>query len=156
MKKQRDVTIPVLLLTIGIVLYGIAVSGQARGKANPQTEGALWLSWNTKAREAFVTGYLRGFQRGKQVACAFYGENVMPKSPGPSIHIKGLPERTCMKSLPDLTEPYFKAYVDKINEYYKKYPDDREAGLSTLMENLATPPGLTVDQIHSKLTESPR
>jgi len=148
MRDRRRVTVLALTLIIEMALCAIALSWPVQGPGNPQTEGALWLSWSAEARETYVAGYLRGFQQGKHVACAFYEENVAQKHPSRTQ----TPERNCMKSLPELTEPYHQAYVNRITEYFEKYPHDREAGLSTLMTNLATPPGLTVDQIHAKLS----
>ena len=65
---------------------------------------------------------------------------------------ESLPKATCLTAMPDFTAPYLQAYVDSITEYYAKYPHDRQAGLPRLMLELASPPGLTVDQIHEKLT----
>ncbi len=57
-----------------------------------------------------------------------------------------------MKSLPEFAEPYQHVYVDAITNYFIKYPHDRQTGPSRILDELASPPGLTIDQIHAKLT----
>ena len=51
-----------------------------------------------------------------------------------------------------LVETHDNVYVDTITNYSTKYPHDREAEVSNILDVLATPPGLTdIDLIHAKL-----
>ncbi len=57
-----------------------------------------------------------------------------------------------MTSLPYLVETDENTHVDTITNYYTKYPQDQEAEVSNILDEMATPPGLTnIDQIHAKL-----
>jgi hypothetical protein len=156
---MRNVSIakyPLLLVALGLascVVLTLAVPKLAQSKDAPNTQGALWRSWSAEGRERYVDGYLLGFQRGKRVACSFYEEKTGVSSPVP---VEKLPTQVCLKSLPEFTEPYYQAYVDRITEYYTKYPNDSAVGISEVLTNLAAPPGLSVEQIHEKLRGSPK
>jgi hypothetical protein len=66
-------------------------------------------------------------------------------------------QQVCMTSLPYLVETHDNAYVDTITNYYTKYPHDREAEVSNILNVMATPPGLTnIDWIHAKLDGDPK
>jgi hypothetical protein len=125
----------------------------ARADDSPQNPAELWLSWSPQARETYVWGYMDGFNRGGHTACYFHAEKITPYLPQKSVPVEELPEVVCNKALPQFTEStHFDVYVEEITQYYKKYPRDRQAGAGRLLEEMASPPGLTVDQIHEKLT----
>ncbi len=56
----------------------------------------------------------------------------------------------CLDAMPDFVKLGHQ-YTDAITAYYKKYPRDGQAGMARLMKESASPPGLTIDQIHEKL-----
>ena len=78
----------------------------------------------------------------------------LPRKPLPA---EKLTQQVCMTNLPYLVETHGNAYVDMITNYYTKYPHDREAEVSNILDVMATPPGLTdIDQIHAKLDGDPK
>jgi len=125
-----------------------------RAQDSPQNPAELWLSWSHEARETYVWGYMDGFNRGGHKACYFHAEKITPYLPQKAVPVEDLPEVACNRALPQFTESaHFDVYVAAITEYYKKYPRDRQAGIGRLMEEMASPPGLSVDKIHKKLTQ---
>jgi hypothetical protein len=94
---------------------------------------------------------LHGFEQGKREGCSFQGDKTrayVRELPAPARS----PQAACLDTLPKYPARYFQVYADAVTEYFTKYPNDREAGAPRILEELATPPGLTVDQIHEKLT----
>jgi len=122
-----------------------------------QAPGQSWLSLSAEEKYGYVRGYLTGLQGGKRLACSFYGGKIaayLPHKPMPS---EKLPQQVCMTSLPYLVETHDSVYVDTITDYYTKYPHDREADVSDILDAMATPPGFTdIDQIHAKLGGNPK
>lgn len=111
-----------------------------------------WTSLSADAKRSYVQGYLSGFRGGKREGCSFYGEKLAACLPHKPLPSGKLPQQVCMTSLPYLVETHDKAYVDTITNYYTKYPRDREAEVSNILDVMATPPGVTdIDQIHAKL-----
>jgi len=140
MKDRQNVGISLLVVAFALLTFGI------QAEKVPETPGEEWLSWSPEAKMRYVHGYLDGFERGKRVAC-YWHEEKEASSTGPY-----LPAGSCVNSLPEFTEPYQHVYVEAITNYFTKYPHDRRAGPSIILDELASPPGLTVDQIHAKLT----
>jgi hypothetical protein len=141
------------LTTVSLVVIALGAPKVVSGDNAPQTPAEIWSSWSREAREEYVWGYVSGFREGKRAACSFYEEKVTPNMPHKAVPPENLPKAACLTAMPDFTAPYLQAYVDSITDYYAKYPRDRQAGLPRLMLELASPPGLTVDQIHKKLTQ---
>ena len=118
----------------------------------PQTEAEYWLCLSAEAKREYVHGYLSGFERGKRSACYFHAEKITPYLPHEAVPVEKLPEVVCRHSLPEFTEPYYGGYVDTITRYYKKYPRDRQGGISQILQQMATPPGtMDIDVIHAKI-----
>ena len=145
-------TLLVTLTVAWLVVIPLAAPKVVRGENEPQTPAALWSSWSKEARAGYVWGYVSGFREGKQVACSFFEERITPNMPREAVPPENLPKATCLAAMPEFTTPYLQAYVDAITDYYAKYPHDRQAGLPRLLLEMASPPGLSVDQIHEKLT----
>jgi hypothetical protein len=155
MRERKIVTLRLLLvalISVSFALILVVNSRTAKGESGPQTPAELWLSWSSDAREEYVWGYLSGFLEGKRAGCSFYADKIMPYTPHKAVPPEELPRQACLNALPDFTEPHFHKYVDAITSYYTKYPKDRQAGMSRILLESATPPGLTIDQIHEKLT----
>jgi hypothetical protein len=115
-----------------------------------------WLSLSAEEKYGYVRGYLTGFQSGKRLACLSYESKIAAHLPRKPLPAGKLPQQVCMTSLPYLVETHGSAYVDTITNYYTKYPHDREAEVSNILDVMATPPGLTdIDQIHAKLDGAP-
>jgi hypothetical protein len=121
-------------------------------EGNPATAAELWLSWSNDAREKYVWGFFDGFQDGKRAGCSYYADKITPYMPHESLPPEKLPRSACFNELPSFPQQS-KAYVDAVTSYYKKYPTDRQAGMRQILLQLASPPGLTIDQIHEKLTK---
>lgn len=136
-----------------LVVIALAGPRVARGENAPQTPAELWSSWSNETRVQYVWGYVSGFREGERAACSFYEEKMMPYMPHKAVPLEKLPKEQCLSAVPDFTAPYLQAYVQAITDYYARYPHDRQAGLPRLLLELASPPGLTVDQIHAKLTQ---
>jgi hypothetical protein len=118
----------------------------------PPTPAQLWLSWSADEKYGYVGGYLTGFQGGKRLACSFYEGKIAAHLPHKPLPPEKLPQHVCMTSLAYLVETHDNAYVDTITNYYTKYPHDREAEVSNILDAMAMPPGLSdIDQIHAKL-----
>ena len=154
MRERRIVT--VRLLVVALILLSSALvlvlnSRTAKGESEPQTPAELWLSWSSNAKEEYVWGYLSGFIEGKRAGCSFYADKILPYTPHKPVSPEELPRQACLNALPDFVKPS-KEYVDAITNYYTKYPNDRQAGMPRILLELASPPGLTIDQIHEKLT----
>lgn len=155
MRTQRLLTIGTLFITLtagSVALIALRAPNVLRDEKLPQTPAELWSSWSKEAREEYVWGYVSGFREGKRAACSFFEETITPKMPHKAVLPEDLPRAKCLNAVPDFTTPYLQAYVDAITQFYVKYPHDRQAGLPRLMLEMASPPGLTVDQIHEKLT----
>jgi hypothetical protein len=149
MKDRRIFRITLLVVAAvlaSISLNSFGASRVVRAERVPQSPAEEWLSWSPEARQEYVHGYLQGFERGKRVACYWHDEKEALSTSAPIL------DRVCLKSLPEFTEPYYHVYVDTITDYFDRYPHDRKAGLSIILDELASPPGLTVGQIHEKLT----
>lgn len=143
----------IALISIAAVLVVVVKVGpmKAGAQSEPQTPAELWLSWSSDTRAEYVGGYVEGFVEGERSGCSFYADKItpyMPHKPGPP---EKLPRLACLNALPDFVKPT-KEYVDTITNYYTKYPNDRQAGMSRILLESATPPGLTIDKIHEKLT----
>ena len=116
-----------------------------------------WLSSSADEKYGYVRGYLIGFQGGKGLACSFYDGKIAAYLPHQPLPPEKLPQQVCMTSLPYLVETHNNAYVSTITNYYTKYPNDREAEIPNILDEMATPPGLTdIDQIHAKLDGNPK
>jgi hypothetical protein len=154
MRERRMVLVRLLVgaLVLSSTLLVVLYSLSAKGGSGPQTPAELWLSWNSDARAEFVWGYLSGFVEGKRAACSFYADKITLYTPNKPVSPEELPRQACLNALPDFPKPS-KEYVDGITNYYKKYPNDRQAGMSRVLLELASPQGLTIDQIHAKLTQ---
>jgi len=158
MKERRPATTQLLLIALlsGLSAFVImARVGAEAGEHEPQTAAEMWLSWNPETRASYVRGYLSGFQRGKREGCSFRADQIAAQSQQPLTLDEG-PESVCMKALPEFTAPYFQVYVEAITTYYTKYPRDREAGIPQILSQLASPPSLTIDQIHAKFNAHPK
>jgi hypothetical protein len=154
MRERRISTVQLLvvaLISVSSALVVVVTSKMARAGDRPQGEAELWLSWSSEARTTYVWGYLHGFDAGKHEACSFYGEKMKAYMHEPVTPDK-LPRAVCLDALPRYPESNFQVYVDAITNYFTMYPRDREAGMERIMMELASPPGLTIDQIHAKLT----
>lgn len=153
---MKDRWKPVLAGLVATAVCSLILVGALRvahADDSPHNPAELWLSWSPQARETYVWGYMDGFQRGGHTACYFHAEKITPYLPQKAVPVEELPEVVCNKALPQFTESmHFDVYVDAITQYYKKYPRDRQAGAGRLLEEMASPPSLTVDQIHEKLT----
>ena len=144
-----------MLLSV-VALTCVIMSAHARMTAQseqtPQTEAEYWLFLSAEAKREYVHGYLSGFERGKRSACYFQAEKITPYLPHEAVPVEKLPEVVCLHSLPEFTEPYYSVYVDTITRYYKKYPRDRQGGISQILQQMATPLGtMDIDVIHSKV-----
>jgi hypothetical protein len=156
MRQKRTVAVSAFMIALVLGLSTLVVvldPRMAKAKSEPQTPAELWLSWSSEARQEYVWGYLSGFLEGKRAGCAFYADKILPYTPHKAVPPEELPRQACLSALPDFKEPYFTKYVDTITGYYEKYPNDRQAGMSRILLESATPPGLTIDQIHEKLTK---
>jgi hypothetical protein len=140
----------VALVSLLSALVVVLTSRTARGGNGPKGPAQLWLSWSPEARMTYVWGYLHGFERGKREGCSFYAARVEAHV-HEAVAPEKLPEAVCLDALPGYPAPYFQVYVDAITNYFTKYPNDREAGAPRILKELASPPGLTIDQIHAKL-----
>jgi hypothetical protein len=156
MKEPRKVMIRslVVLVSVAFALTLLLSSGltKARAQGGPQTPAEMWLSWSSDTRAEFVGGYVEGFVEGERQGCSFYADKITPYMPHKPEPPEKLPRLACLSALPDFVKPT-KEYVDAITKYYTKYPNDRQAGISRILLESATPPGLTIDQIHEKLTK---
>jgi len=149
MKDLRNARISLLVVAF-VFAWSLLLTFGIRAEKVPETPAEEWLSWSPDAKMRYVHGYLEGFERGKSVAC-YWHEEREASSTGPY-----LPAGTCINSLPEFTESYQHVYVEAITNYFKKYPHDRQAGWSSILDELASPPSLTIDQIHAKLGSDPK
>jgi len=145
MKDQRNVRISLLVVAC-VFAWSLLLTFGIRAERAPETPAEEWLSWSPDAKMRYVHGYLEGFERGKRVACYRHEEREASSTSA------SLPAGTCINSLPEFTEPYQHVYVEAITNYFTKYPHDRRAGPPIILDELASTPGLTIDQIHAKLT----
>jgi len=153
MEERRTIRIRLLFVTLVIAWSLLLTFGAlrvVRVEHHPQTPAEEWLSWSPEARTRYVHGYLEGFDRGKKTACYWHEEREASSASA------RMPAGTCINSLPDFTEPYLQVYVDTVTKYFTKYPHDRQAGWSSILDELASPPNLTIDQIHAKLNGDPK
>jgi len=154
MKEPRTSTtrlLVVALISMSSAVAGAVASKVAEGTSGPERPAQLWLSWSPKARETYVWGYLDGFDRGKHEGCWFHGEKMEVYMPKP-VPIETSPQAVCLDALPRYTESDVHVYADAITKYFLKYPSDAGVGPPTIMSQLASPPSLSIDQIHAKLT----
>ncbi len=145
MKDQRNVRISLLVVAFVLVCSLLLTFG-IRAEKVPETPAEEWLSWSPDAKMRYVHGYLEGFEWGKRVACYWHEEREASSTSASP------PAGTCINSLPEFTDPYQHVYVEALTNYFTKYPHDRRAGRPIILDELASPPGLTIGQIHAKLT----
>jgi hypothetical protein len=153
MNNRRNVKTPLLVVALVIawsLLLTFGVLRVVRAEHNPQTPAEEWLSWSAEDRTQYVHRYLEGFERGKKTACYWHEEREASSASA------RMPAGTCINSLPEFTEPYLQVYVDAVTKYFTKYPHDRQAGWSSILDELASPPSLTIEQIHAKLGSNPK
>jgi len=154
MRERRMGTVRLLVALVAVAgaITFLLNSGLTKAKAQsgPQTPAEMWFSWSSDTRAEYVGGYVEGFVEGERQGCSFYADKIAPYLPHKPEPPEKLPRLACLNALPDFTKPT-KEYVDAITNYYQKYPNDRQAGVSRILLESATPPGLTTDQIHEKL-----
>lgn len=154
---MREGRVPtVQLLAVALILASSALLVVVRTRIGLSGEGLagpadLWLPLSSQARETYVWGYLDGFERGKREGCSFYAEKIKAYMHEP-VPLDRTPQGVCLDALPRYPESNVQVYADAITSYYAKYPKDPKAGPPIIMMKLASPPGLTIDQIHAKLT----
>jgi hypothetical protein len=149
----RAYEIPSAWLNNGQQLVGIDTPLSPPPPSRARAPAEDWLSLSADAKQSYVHGYLFGFLGGKREGCSFYEEKSIAYLPHQQVQPAKQPAQVCLTSLPYLVDLYSNVYADKITGYYTKYPRDREAKVSNILDVMATPPGLTnIDQIHAKLT----
>lgn len=143
----------ILLVSTTLVLVGFG--GSLRSDQEPQNPAEYWLFLSAEAKREYVHGYLSGFYEGKRAACHFYEEQITPYLPHEAVPPEKLPVHICMSTLPEFTaSSHYQVYADTITKYFKKYPRDRQAAAATILERMATPPGLSdIDKIHAQLAQ---
>jgi hypothetical protein len=153
MRRVATVRLFVVVFLLSSILIGLEASRMAWSQTGTgaKTPAQLWLSWSSEARADYVWGYLSGFEEGKRAGCSFYEKQMTASVQTPALPEK-LPRRVCIESLPVFGEQYYQTYADAITNYYTNYPNDREAGVPRILSELASPPGLNIDQIHEKLS----
>lgn len=129
----------------------LACQKQEGFSQSAQTPAETWLSISTEGRARYVEGYLSGFERAKRLACQFYEIEKMKVS-SDSVPIEKRPLNECLKSVPSFGEKYYQVYVDKITNYYEKYPKDREASVSRILIEFATDSRTSIEQVHNKIS----
>lgn len=148
--RTRFLAVAFVSVTCVFVVASLGAMRQQNG--SPVTAAELWLSWSVDAREEYVWGFLDGFQDGKRAGCTYYADKITPYIPHEPRPPEKLPRSACFNELPNFPQQS-KQYVDALTAYYKKYPNDRQAGMRQILSQLASPPGLTIDEIHMKLTQ---
>jgi len=157
MRERRITTthlLVVVLISLSSALVVVMPSRMAHAGNGSQGPGQLWLSWSPEARETYVWGYMNGFERGKREGCTLYGEKMESYMHEP-VPLEKFPRVVCLDALPGYPESNVKVYADAITRYYVKYPQDPGVGPPMIMSQLASPPGLTIDQIHAKFGGAP-
>lgn len=119
--------------------------------SNPRNDAELWLSWSLDAREKYVWGYLEGFQDGKRAGCTYYADKITSSLSHEPLPPEKLPRSACFNETPTFPQQS-KTYVDAVTAYFTKYPNDRKVGMQLILRRLASPPSLTIDEIHAELT----
>ena len=158
MRTERTETQTLLVVAAGVVavaLLALAITQKCRAQSAENTPAALWLSWSSDERVDYVWGFLSGFVEGKRVGCTYYEDAITGKTPSEPIRLDKRPKKICLDGTPDFTEEPSSIYVEKITKYYTKYPRDRQAGMGRLLLEMAISPGISIDQIHAKLTQGP-
>ena len=154
MREQRKamvgLVVALMVAAPAIVVRENIGTVEARAQTGPDTVAGLWLSWSPDTRAEYVEGFVMGFREGEKKGCSYYADKITPYLPNKAATVNELPEVVCLDAMPDFVKLGHE-YTDAITAYYKKYPSDRQAGMARLMKELATPPGLTIDQIHEKL-----
>ncbi len=158
MRDRRMSKVPLLVvagISAACIVIAFEASRMSRAGNAPQTPAELWLSWSSDTRAWYVGGYVAGFREGERAGCSFYADKIAPYMPNEPAPVEKLPKVACLDALPDFVKPT-QAYVHAITSYYTKYPNDRQAGMPRILFESASPPGLTIDQIHAKLTAGPK
>jgi hypothetical protein len=154
MREQRKamvgLVVALMVAAPAIVVRENIETVEAKAQTGPDTAAARWFSWSPEAQAEYVEGFVMGFREGEKKGCSYYADKITPYLPNKAATVNELPEVVCLDAMPDFVKLGHE-YTDAITAYYKKYPSDRQAGMARLMKELATPPGLTIDQIHEKL-----
>jgi hypothetical protein len=85
-------------------------------------QGDTWLKWKESARESYVFGYFNGYSNRHDETCEPV-QNEWQKEINTTV------------------------IANKITDYYRRYPEDREIDIAEVIEQLGN--GLTVEQIHN-------
>lgn len=114
----------------------------------PQTlEGDSWLAMNQERKSGFVLGYTIGISRGFAEGCATYDQIVNVHD----VPLKSDPLRKCFDSKGRGFSKPVQFYVDRVNDFYKTYPGNRNFPVGELIKKLSDSENLTPQEIHQSI-----
>jgi hypothetical protein len=103
--------------------------------------GDIWLKWNLKEHQLFVSGFILGYVNGNENGCAV-GTANWPIQPGTEYEAERL--RKCRENV-DFSR-HADEFIALVTDFYRRYPNDRDLNPEEILEQLGK--GLTLDQIH--------
>lgn len=134
------VSLLVLLLTIGFLGSD---TWSMRGGLN----GEDWENRSYDWKLGYVEGYRTGLRLGHLEGCEAYAQAYTPPEPhrfedDPFLRCSGNP-----RVYPKMPQ----SYIQRLDEYYRVFPDDRETEVEKLLRLLASSPEMTAKQMYSEL-----
>jgi len=133
------------LSLLGIFIASRSVSATPTPQVRRCCDGDVWLSMTKPEKQAFVSGFIYGVQRGHKDGCTDYDDITRPefnvKSP------EEIPIARCMQRELRFSKP-FEFYENRITSFYGKYPKDRDIPYSVLFASISDGQGKTDETIH--------
>jgi hypothetical protein len=107
------------------------------------SEGDEWLGWDVQTRSVYVRAYTRGNVEGYARGCANGLVASTPEMDGP--YTMEAAKRCSERAM--ITSRDSSHFVDRITEFYQKYPQQRFLRISDILKGLYA--GKTLEEIHN-------
>lgn len=144
-------------LAIGAVVALWHIYPVAQVAANSTTPGAQWLSWNTKERDTYVSGFVDGYKTGTTQICASADEFFGVKNQSLGDQNSESASAACFAHRGDYSRQYsgaasvdFSAYAIVVTDFYTRHPDYRMIPFSRLMLSLRDGASTNAAQLYSR------
>lgn len=150
-------------LAVGAVIALWHIHPMAQVPAAQTIPGAEWLSWSTNEKQAYVSGFIDGYESGTTQICASADQYFSVKTARASASEplpEGSPSAVCFQNRGDYSRQYstsawldFSAYVNAVTEFYSKHPEYRSIPFARLMLALRDGRSSSDAQLYRKALE---
>jgi hypothetical protein len=145
--KWKAFAIASLLINLGFASFGLVWRPyretrlrEVAGKFN----GNAWELFTELQKQFFMSGYLVGYPTGHYEACS-----TAERISQPAWTWKTSQE--CRESAPKYSKQ-LDHYVEQINQYYERYPQDKAIGVFVLLGQFSDQRNRSFEEIHRRYT----